>query len=69
MIDGKGAAGPGPDLSHIGRTPYDALPNTADYLARFLADPAAVKPGTTMPALPLSQAEIDSLVQYLVARK
>ena len=69
MIDGRGAAGPGPDLSHIGSTPYDALPNTADYLARFLADPAAVKPGATMPALPLSPAEIDSLVAYLVALK
>ena len=67
MIDGHGAAGPGPDLSHIGATPYDALPNTAEYLARFLADPAATKPGTAMPALPLNQAEVDSLVQYLVA--
>lgn len=69
MIDGRGAAGPGPDLSHIGSTPYDGLPNTAEYLARFLTDPAAAKPGTTMPALPLSQAEVDSLVQYLVALK
>ncbi len=69
VIDGYGAAGPGPDLSHIGSTPYDGLPNTAEYLARFLADPAAVKPGAAMPALPLSQAEVDSLVQYLVALK
>jgi len=69
MIDGHGAAGPGPDLSHLGSTPYDALPNTSEYLARFLADPASVKPGTAMPALPLSQAEVDSLVQYLVALK
>jgi nitric oxide reductase subunit C len=67
MIDGQGAAGPGPDLSHIGTTPYDALPNDSAFLAPWLADPAAVKPGTTMPKVPLSQAEIDSLVRYLVA--
>ena len=69
MIDGQGAAGPGPNLSHIGSTPYDGLPNTAAYLARFLADPPAVNPGSVMPKLPLSQAELDSLVAYLVALK
>ncbi len=69
MIDGQGAAGPGPDLSHLGSTPYDDLPNTAEYLSRWLADPPAVKPGTLMPKLPLSQAELDSLVQYFVALK
>ncbi len=69
MIDGQGAKGPGPDLSHIGNTPYDGLANTPEFLARWLADPAAVKPGTQMPKLPLSQAERDSLVQYLVALK
>jgi len=69
MIDGQGAAAPGPDLSHIGSTPYDGLPNTAEYLARWLADPPGVKPGTLMPKQPLSQAEVDSLVRYLVALK
>jgi nitric oxide reductase subunit C len=68
MIDGHGAAS-GPDLSHIGSAPYDGLPNTAEYLARWLADPPAVKPGTAMPKSALSQAELDSLVQYLVALK
>lgn len=69
MVDGQGAAGPGPDLSHIGSTPYDAMPNDSAFLARWLADPPAVKPGTLMPKLPLSQAELDSLVQYLLALK
>lgn len=69
MIDGHGAAGPGPDLSHIGSTPYDTLPNTPDYLARFIADPPATKPGTMMPKQPLSHEEVESLVQYLTALK
>ena len=69
MVDGQGAAGPGPDLSHIGATPYDGLANTAEFLAKWLADPAAVKAGTTMPKLPLAPAELDSLVRYLVALK
>jgi nitric oxide reductase subunit C len=69
MVNGQGAAGPGPDLSHIGATPYDAMANDSAFLARFLADPAAVKPGTPMPKLPLSQAELDSLVRYLVTLK
>jgi nitric oxide reductase subunit C len=69
MVDGRGASGPGPDLSHIGSTPYDGLANTPEYLARFLADPAAAKPGTAMPRVPLGQAELDSLVHYLVSLK
>ena len=69
MVDGQGAAGPGPDLSHIATTPYDGLANTAEFLSKWLADPAAVKPGTTMPKLPLAPAELDSLVRYLVALK
>jgi nitric oxide reductase subunit C len=69
MIDGQGAKGPGPDLSHIGATPYDGLANTAEFLAKWLADPPAAKPGTLMPKLPLSQAERDSLVQFLVTLK
>ena len=69
MIDGQGAAAPGPDLSHIGSAPVGGLPNTAAYLSRWLADPAAAKPGTSMPKTPLSPAEVDSLVAYLVALK
>ncbi len=67
MIDGRGAGAPGPNLSHIGSTPYDGLANTPEFLARWLADPPAIKPGTLMPKLPLSPAELDSLVRYLVA--
>ena len=66
-VDGQGASGPGPDLSHIATTPYDGLANTAEALTRFLDDPAAAKPGALMPRVPLTAAERDSLVQYLLA--
>jgi nitric oxide reductase subunit C len=35
------------------------------YLARWLHDPGQVKPGTTMPNLHLTEAQIGSLVDYL----
>jgi len=69
MAAGLGASGPGPDLTHIGGTPYDALPNTPEFLSRWLDDPQAVKPGTLMPRTPLSAAERDALVEYLVSLK
>lgn len=69
MINGQGAAGPGPDLSHIGSQPYDDLPNTPEFLAKWLEDPQAQKPGTAMPRIPMSQAERDALVQYLISLK
>jgi mono/diheme cytochrome c family protein len=69
MVDGQGAKGPGPDLSHIGAMPYDGLANTPEFLAKWLADPPAAKPGTLMPKLPLTPEELDGLVRYLVALK
>lgn len=36
------------------------------YLRRWLADPQAVKPGTAMPKLVLTDAQIDALVMYLL---
>ncbi len=69
MINGKGATGPGPNLSHIASQPYDALPNTPEFIATWLENPAAQKPGTIMPRLPLTPAERDALVQYLVTLK
>ncbi len=47
----------GPDLTFSKRT--------ADYLQTWLADPSALKPGTQMPNLHLSDAEIDTLVTFL----
>lgn len=36
-----------------------------DYLAKWLQDPASVKPGTTMPKLPLSPADLTELTAFL----
>lgn len=37
----------------------------ADYLEKWLRNPQAVKPGTTMPKLPLTDVQIKDLVTYL----
>jgi cytochrome c oxidase subunit 2 len=59
---GSGALGEGvPDLS-TNRW-------NADFLRRWLADPPAVKPGTTMPNLHLRPDEIDALIAFLTAPK
>ena len=43
-----------------------ALKNTRENLARFIRDPAAVKPGATMPAFDmLPQTEIDAIAGWL----
>jgi nitric oxide reductase subunit C len=68
-INGQGATGPGPDLSHIGSQPYDSLPNSADFLTKWLENPAAQKPGTIMPTIPMTTDQRGALVQYLVGLK
>ena len=37
----------------------------AEYVRRWLRDPAAIKPATQMPNLRLSEAEIEALIAYL----
>lgn len=69
MVNGKGAKGPGPDLSHIATQQYDALDNSPAFLEKWLADPKAQKANTIMPKIPLTTAEITSLVQYLEGLK
>jgi len=62
----------GPDLTHFGSRKTLAaglLPNTSEHLARWLANPPAVKPGALMPKLPLSEAQIAALVAYLGSLK
>lgn len=41
------------------------LPNDPDNLARFLADPDEVRPGTAMPDLALTEEDIAAIVAYL----
>lgn len=68
-INGTAAQGIlGPNLTHLGSRRTIAagvMENTLDNLARWLADPQAVKPLNKMPNLNLSQDDIKALVQYL----
>ena len=69
VVNGQGVPGVGPDLSHIALQPYDGLANSRDFLAQWLRDPAAQKPGTIMPRMPLQGDEVDQLVEYLSSLK
>ncbi len=58
----------GPDLTHFGsrtRLAGAMVENTPEQLHRWLADPPAMKPGSIMPNLNLTEEQIDSLVAYL----
>ncbi len=62
----------GPDLTHFGSREVFAgasLPEEGESrleaLKRWLADPPEVKPGSFMPNLALTEAEIDSLIVWL----
>jgi cytochrome c oxidase subunit 2 len=57
-----------PDLTHVGsrRTlAAGTLPNTPEDLRRWLTDPQAIKPGTKMPRVPMSDDDLSALVAYL----
>jgi cytochrome c oxidase subunit 2 len=68
-IAGTAAAGTvGPDLSHLASRQTlasGAAPNTREELAKWLTDPNSIKPGSHMPNLQLSHAELGDLVAYL----
>lgn len=58
----------GPELTHVGSRlalAADTLPNTAEHLDAWIADPQAAKPGNRMPATPLSTDDRRALVAYL----
>jgi cytochrome c2 len=59
----------GPDLTHIGSTPYDSVGNDPATLNAWLHDPAAVKPDAKMPKPTLTDAQINDLVAYLTSLK
>jgi cytochrome c oxidase subunit 2 len=62
------AATVAPDLTHVASRSLigaGVLPNTADALRAWLADPAHFKPGVLMPNASLDDAELDALVAYL----
>lgn len=58
----------GPDLSHVAtRRTLAALtvPNTPRWLAAWIHNPQAIKPGTRMPDLGLSWNQVHAIVAYL----
>jgi cytochrome c oxidase subunit 2 len=62
----------GPDLTHLATRATIAggmLPNTVEGLTRWLRDPSAVKPGSRMPTIPMSDSERTALVTYLQSLK
>ena len=66
----KGTAGP--DLTHVAsRATLGAgvLPNDVARMRAWLLDPQRYKPGSLMPRVPLSDADLDALAAYLGALK
>ena len=64
----QGAGGDaGPSLQGFGRKSYIAgrIPNQPDRLAAWLRDPPAMKPGTAMPALGLTEQEARHMAAFL----
>jgi cytochrome c oxidase subunit 2 len=58
----------GPDLTHLmsRRTiASGAAENTPERLRLWIQNPDAIKPGSLMPAMKLSDADLDALVRYL----
>ncbi len=68
IINGQGGRS-GPELSHIATQPYDGLANAPDFISKYLENPRAQKADALMPAVPMSAAERDALVQYLMTLK
>jgi cytochrome c oxidase subunit 2 len=68
-IDGTNGTGRfGPDLTHLmsRRTiAAGAAENTPENLRLWIQNPDAIKPGSLMPAMKLSDPELDALVRYL----
>lgn len=67
-IQGISAGTIGPNLSHTGSRSTLAggwLANTPEEMARWIADPASVKPGSLMPDTGLSDEDIEAVVAYL----
>lgn len=58
----------GPDLSNFGSRRYlgaTTRKNTIENLKSWIRDPAAIKPGSLMPALGLSESQIDDVSAYI----
>lgn len=71
-VEGVSTGKVGPNLTHVyGRSAFagDTFDMTPDNLRMWLHDPPGVKPGSKMPNLGLSSAEITDLIAYLQTLK
>ncbi|ADG05200.1 cytochrome c oxidase subunit II [Kyrpidia tusciae] len=61
----------GPDLTDFADRPKVAgvLDNTPADVEKWISDPAAIKPGTKMPKLPLNQQQVSALAVFLEGLK
>jgi cytochrome c oxidase subunit II len=62
----------GPDLTHLmsrETIAAGAAPNTRESLRLWIQNPDAIKPGSLMPAMGLSEAELDEVTDYLETLK
>ncbi len=66
-----GQPGLGPNLAGFGsrETVAGFRPRTDEWISKWLKDPQAVKPGTLMPNVGLTDSEVTSLVKYLQEQK
>src|SRR5271155_2364817 len=58
----------GPDLTHFmsrATIASGAAPNTPEKLRLWIQDPNKIKPGSLMPAMQLSDADLDAVVSYM----
>ncbi|PYX39750.1 MAG: cytochrome c oxidase subunit II, partial [Acidobacteria bacterium] len=58
----------GPDLTHLmsrDTIAAGAAPNTSENLRLWIRTPNALKPGSLMPAMQLTDSELDALTAYL----
>ena len=72
-VQGTSAHGTyGPDLTHMmSRQTVESgvATNTADHLKIWVRDPARMKPGALMPAMNLSEKDLDDVVTWMVTLK
>src|SRR5262249_59484959 len=71
-IEGLSGGHVGPDLTHFASRKTiggGILPNTPENLGRWLKNPPAVKPGSLMPDLKLTDAQVTAPVAYPTSPK
>jgi cytochrome c len=61
----------GPPLTHFARRAYIAgeVPNSPDFLVRWITVPQAIEPGTVMPNLGVSEGRARDIAAYLYTLK